>query len=337
MRSMGMSRGLSPKTGLASIGYTTGQVTSISTRMTRFPHDQFAKDYLKELLTPLGEVETSRDVAGEVREIDVWFAPNLQPTAEPQILGLLGRFASSPCLIEPFRNAATPSQIRSCMSKLFDVYADWERQAKREKTSVREAELPRLWILSPTASVPLLDGFRATLNEDNWMRGVYFLGDYLRTALVVIHQLPRTEETLWLRILGKGTVQKQAISELVSVSANHPLRTNALLLLTNLQANLQQSENLDEEERELIMELSPLVLQWREEARQEGKQEGRQEGKQEGERVVIENLLRVRFGELDEELAAIIEPVLELPPEEFTQLLLQLSREELLARFGEPI
>ena len=75
--------------------------------MTRFPHDQFAKDYLKELLTPLGEVETSRDVAGEVREIDVWFAPNLQPTAEPQILGLLGRFASSPCLIEPFRNAAT--------------------------------------------------------------------------------------------------------------------------------------------------------------------------------------------------------------------------------------
>ena len=186
----GHEPGIKSKDRVASIGYTTGQVTSISTRMTRFPHDQFAKDYLKELLAPLGEVETSRDVAGEVREIDVWFAPNPQPTAEPQILGLLGRFASSPCLIEPFRNAATPSQIRSCMSKLFDVYADWERQAKREKTSVQEAELPRLWILSPTASVPLLYGFRATLDEDNWMRGVYFLGDYLRTALVVIHQKP---------------------------------------------------------------------------------------------------------------------------------------------------
>ena len=136
--------------------------------------------------------------------------------------------------------------------------------------------------------------------------------------------------------MGKGTVQKQAISELASVSANHPLRTNTLLLLTNLQANLQQSENLDEEERELIMELSPLVLQWREEARQEGKQEGKQEGRQEGQRVVVENLLRARFGSLDDQLEAIIEPVLELPPEEFTQLLLQLSREELLARFGEP-
>ena len=43
--------------------------------MTRFPHDQFAKDYLKELLSPLGEVETSRDVPGEVRELDVFFTP----------------------------------------------------------------------------------------------------------------------------------------------------------------------------------------------------------------------------------------------------------------------
>jgi hypothetical protein len=34
-------------------------------------------------------------------------------------------------------------------------------------------------------------------------------------------------------------------------------------------------------------------------------------------------------------LSAIIEPLLALPPEEFTPLLVQLSREELLARFRE--
>lgn len=43
--------------------------------MTRFVHDQFAKDYLEELLTPFGEVKAPRRVSGEVREIDVWFAP----------------------------------------------------------------------------------------------------------------------------------------------------------------------------------------------------------------------------------------------------------------------
>lgn len=48
----------------------------------------------------------------------------------------------------------------------------------------------------------------------------------------------------------------------------------------------------------------------------------------------MENLLQVRFGSLNKELSAIIEPVLALSPEEFTPLLMQLSREELIARFG---
>ncbi|WP_375471317.1 hypothetical protein [uncultured Nostoc sp.] len=52
-----------------------------------------------------------------------------------------------------------------------------------------------------------------------------------------------------------------------------------------------------------------------------------------GNAIVVENLLEVRFGEIDNELQAIIEPLLLLPPEEFTPLLLQLSREELIHRF----
>ncbi|HEY9850655.1 MAG TPA: hypothetical protein V6D28_14405 [Leptolyngbyaceae cyanobacterium] len=74
------------------------------------------------------------------------------------------------------------------------------------------------------------------------------------------------------------------------------------------------------------MELSPLLLQWEEQAVQRGARMGK--------RTMIENALRVRFGNLDEELSGIIEPLLELPPEEIMVLALQLSREELLARFG---
>ncbi|WP_313898645.1 hypothetical protein [Roseofilum reptotaenium] len=40
--------------------------------MTRFAHDQFAKEYLQELLKPFGEVKISLDVVSEVREIDVF-------------------------------------------------------------------------------------------------------------------------------------------------------------------------------------------------------------------------------------------------------------------------
>ncbi|MCL1465470.1 hypothetical protein [Argonema galeatum] len=294
--------------------------------MTRFPHDQFAKDYLKELLTPLGQVETSRNVAGEVREIDVWFTPSSTPTTEAQALGLLGRFATTPAIFEPFRNAVTSSQIRSCMSKLFDVQADIERQAKRESTRINESNLPKLWILTPTGSPLLLDEFRAICDRENWLPGVYFLGDGLKTAIVAIHQLPLTPETLWLRILGKGKVQKQAIDELTALPADNPLRANALELLYNLRVILETNQNLEPEDRELIMELSPLYLERLDTALQSGIQQG--------ERLVVENLLRIRFGNLDDELKAIIEPLLKLPPEEFTRLLLQLSRDELLARFS---
>lgn len=299
--------------------------------MTRFPHDQFAKDYLKELLSPLGEVETSRDVAGEVREIDVWFAPSSGPMGDAQLLGLLGRFAATSSIFEPFRNAATPTEIRGCMSKLFDVCAGLERQARRDNTRMNEAELPRMWIFSPTASVPLVDGFRARLDEDNWGSGVYFLGDYLRTAIVAIHQLPRTEETLWLRLLGKGRVQEQAIDEVAALPEEHPLRFGVLELLRSLRTTLEVSQDLDQEELDLIMRLSPLYEQRLEEATQQGFQQGIQVER----RATIENLLRFRFGTMDEQLSAIIESILELPTEEFTPLLLQLSREELLARFEQ--
>ncbi len=148
----------------------------------------------------------------------------------------------------------------------------------------------------------------------------------LRTAIVVIHQLPRTPETLWVRILGKGTVQKQAIDELEALPVDSPFRSNALRLLKNLQKNLGITQNVDEEDRELFMRLAPLYDQDIERATREGERRG--------ERLVVEKLLRVRFGVLDEQLSAIIDRVLALPAEEFTPLLLQLSREELLARFA---
>ncbi|MEH1899225.1 MAG: hypothetical protein V7K94_28745 [Nostoc sp.] len=77
------------------------------------------------------------------------------------------------------------------------------------------------------------------------------------------------------------------------------------------------------------MRLSPIY----EQKLAEVKQEGIQEGIQVERRNLIENLLRVRFGSLDAELRVITEALLTLSPEEFTPLLLQLSREELLERF----
>ena len=298
--------------------------------MTRFIHDQFAKDYLEELLSSLGEVKSARVVRGEVREIDVWFSPQILDNNPRELLGLLGKMAINPCLFEPFRNPVTATEIRTCLLKLLEVEGEINRRANRQKTNVNDGEIPRLWILTPTASSQLLEGFGAKLDEENWGEGIYFLAPSLRTAITVIHQLPPTEATLWLRILGRGKVQARAIDELESLPEDHPFRVNALELLLNLRTSLTNDQELEQEDRELIMRLSPLYTS----RLQEELDAGRQQGLQQGERLVVENLLKARFGSLDPDLSLIIERILLLPVEEFTPLIINLSRTELIAHFS---
>ncbi|MFP4123540.1 MAG: flagellar assembly protein H, partial [Coleofasciculus sp.] len=57
---------------------------------------------------------------------------------------------------------------------------------------------------------------------------------------------------------------------------------------------------------------------------------------QQAQHFIVENLLKIRFGELDEQLTARVTSLLALPPQQLSQYLLELSqvsREQLLARF----
>ena len=307
--------------------------------MTRFIHDRFAKEYLEELLSPIGTVNVGRDVTSEVREIDVYFTPTNAIPEYSETLGLLGKMANTTAIFEPFRNPANVSEICSCLGKLLDVRGELERKFRRENTRYDDGELPKLWILMPTASKALVDSFNAIPDTENWMQGIYFLGESLRTAIVAIHQLPETPETLWLRILGKGGVQQRAISQLSALAADDPLRIIALELLYRLQSNLvtDAPQELEPEERELIMTIAPLFQQEiqaaRQQAREEGLERGLEEGlerglergRQEQQRLILENFLRVRFGELSPKMTVFLSPISKLQAAEFTVLLLAIS------------
>ncbi|MBK1989484.1 hypothetical protein A0J48_018420 [Sphaerospermopsis aphanizomenoides BCCUSP55] len=309
--------------------------------MTRFIHDQFSKQYLTELFTPYGEVEMSKDITSEVRQIDVFFTPTSPENIEELgLLGKMGIYAAS-VIFEPFRNAVSKSEIRSCMGKLFDIHAEIERQSKRNDTRINETELPHLWIFTPTASEDILAGCNATVDVETWGQGVYLLGQVLKTGIVVIHQLPSTPETVFLRVLGRGKVQRQAVEELEALAKNNPQLENVIKLVNDLIAMLsarqQKEKDIDQDDRELIMKLSEMYQQLLEELKEEQRQEGRQEGREEGEirerRAMVESILQVRFGAVDPELANIIDQVIAMSREEFTPLLLNLSRADLLARF----
>jgi hypothetical protein len=272
--------------------------------MTRFIHDKFAKDYLEELLKDYGEVKSSEKVSGEIKEIDVLFTPSAQQASNLQVLGLLGRFAKHPAILEPFRNPVSNDEICDCLQKLLEVKGGLKREAKAKKIKLQDSEIPKLWVLTPTISEARLSNFNVNQKE-GWLSGVYFLGDALRTAIVAIHQLPQTPETMWLRLLGRGSVQEQAIVELQALPLNHPYQQATLELVYNLRENLRVNQELDTDDRELIMRLEPLYQRDREQAIQSGEQ-----------RLII-RLLNRRIGSINDEL---IERVQGLSIEELENL-----------------
>jgi hypothetical protein len=250
--------------------------------------------------------------------------------------------AATCCLFEPFRNPPSEVEIRSCISKLYAVHGEVLRKAKRTNKTLTEAELPVLWILTPTFSARMIEevvGIPPSFlpeegMKEEWGKGVYFSPSLFKTGIVAIHQLPVNEETLWLRVLGKGGTQKRAVEELVQLPEGNPFQENLLEILANWRKNLELRDNLSAEEQEDIMNLSPAYLKQRE----EWKLEGKQEGTLEGQLSLIASLLEGRFGSLDAELSGLVERIAQLPISERTGLLLSLanlSRSELLERFRE--
>ena len=264
--------------------------------MVKNSSDQFSKQFLEELLSPLGVVETSYEVAGEPQLVDVYFVPDPSPVSLGT-LGILGRIAQTPCLLEPYRNQPSEDEVSSCLVKLLQVRGDYRRKARRVM-GLKSKTLPFLWILAPSASKALLSGFGAFLRED-WGAGIYFIPPSLRTVIVAINQLPCTEETLWLRLLGKGKIQKRAIDEVMAFDIKDSRRSTILKLLANWRVSVAITGQA-EKEKELMMALSQAYLDWE----QETVQRGRQEGRQEGERILVLRLLNHRLGAIPLEVEA---------------------------------
>jgi Domain of unknown function (DUF4351) len=253
--------------------------------MAKNNSDQFAKQLLEEILSPFGKVETSHEVSGEPQWVDVFFIPTIQLSLNE--LGLLGRIVQTPCLIEPFRNQPTSEEVRSCLLKLYQVQGNFYRQSRRDEIAIADDVLPFLWILASSASERLLLEFGVVVRE-GWPSGIHFLPSGLRAAIVSINQLPCNEETLLLRLLGKGRTQSGAIAEVLSFDIEDLRRSSILRLLSNWKISLEVTRQIEGQEEELLMALSQAYLEW--------EQQTEQRGIQQGELALILRLLARRIG-----------------------------------------
>ncbi|MCC5616611.1 hypothetical protein LC605_16335 [Nostoc sp. CHAB 5836] len=300
--------------------------------MTQKFYSLFVEHYLEGLLSPLGSVEVSGVITGSERRGIVLFFPKGTIKTERHPLGLLAKVAQSDCSIEVYYEQIGETEVRSCLHKLLNVFSTLNCRSSAEGKTLDDDDdddnLPRLWILVPSASPDLLKGFGAQLELENWTTGIYFLPNVFRIAIVAINQLPVTSETLWLRLLGRGTIQKQAVSEIIALPSSDLVRRNVLEIIYRWRISVMTQTELTRDDQELIMNLT--------QAYEEARAQAVQEGVEQGQRQVVENLLRFRFGSVDEELSRVVDSLLQLSPDDFARILLELSslsREELLARF----
>ncbi len=296
--------------------------------MTKKPHDQFSKLYLKGMLSPFSqEVEISFELpAEEVQQVDIWFIPKShQPIAE---LGFLGKMATTPALLEVFRNPISENDLFACVEKLCKVRGELQRSARRENRKLQVNDKPYLWLIVPTASKKTIEDCNAKSHGD-WGEGFFFFGKTLRIGFVVVHQLPVVPETLFLRMLGRGTVQTQAFAELLQLP-EQPLKTFALEKFTKLQLMIKNQSTISKDDREILSNIDVIYEEWRSTTKQEGHKEGRKEGRKEADRASVIGLLIAKFGAIDSELEAVVPKLLTLDPTERARSVMTLSRDALL-------
>jgi hypothetical protein len=241
--------------------------------MARNIHDRFTKEWLKQLLPDFGTVEIESQIMGKIRTIDVVFHPDQTAIDHLPDLGLLGKMLVNPCAIEAFRNPVPEYEVSNCGYKRFSLERDLVAIAKQKKQPLPKQDYPRLWVLTPTFSKTLKDDFNVE-TDPTWGPGIYFRCNAERTGIIAIHELPKTKDTILLRLLGKGAVQAEAIKELTNLPKDHPYLQETLRHISILQINLKLRHNKTKDIKEVIMNLSPAYEKWHEETLAEGRTEG---------------------------------------------------------------
>jgi hypothetical protein len=260
----------------------------------RTPFDQFGKQMVRTALEGCGSIETDAEVPAEARRIDLWFTPDETRASVPDYLGWLGRMVVSPSTLEFFHKSPNGDELATCLIKHGEF---------RHFLSLRKEPppIPTQWVISsgrPDGGIEGL-GFRQVTG---WPSGIYEGPPLLWTRLVVVNELPVARNTLLLRLLGAGSVLRQAIAELEVLPADAPERVLALPILVRLRlAALSDPATQTSDDEEFLMSTQDIVEMWRQEAIQEGVKQGLErgvkQGLERGERQLLLRLLQRRFGD----------------------------------------
>jgi hypothetical protein len=308
-------------------------------------HDGQAKRLLRGCFQMVAEVRTEREV-GEPQYIDCVVIADPARAGKRRHLGVLGRMlehaAGRACLFEPYSQTPRRWQVEDCLDRQRALWREARREARRSGESMPEK--PLLWILSPGRAMTALAVHEMRALPD-WPEGFYAARPQDALYLVVLSELPRTRETLYLRLLSVGGVAEGAVDELGRLPADTWEWQAAMPILVDKERELakirgggpmleprhieklrrcweeqvkkaaiakgiEQGIEVGREQgievgREQGIEVGRE--QGIEVGREQGIEVGREQGIQQGERMVLLRLLASRFGQLPQRVARRVE------------------------------
>ena len=265
----------------------------------RFLFDQLAKGICRVAFAKAGLVHTQREVTSDAQTADIWLLPDPACSAERERIGLLGRMAEGPTILEPFHNTPGIDELRDCVHKQLTMHRSRVAETRREGDP--RPAFPRLWVISTGRPEGVIKGFCFT-PMPGWPEGFLERQEADSVGLVVIRELPRERSTLLLRLMGAGAVLTEAIADLTALPEGTFERTVAMPVLVALKIHFPQ-DSTDPEERYLMSMMEELYEQWEQKTEAKGIEKGIEKGLK---KSLIE-VYQARFGTVPSEMVAAVE------------------------------
>jgi hypothetical protein len=123
--------------------------------------------------------------------------------------------------------------------------------AKKLEAKLSKPKLKFCWIIVALPSTKTLDSFQSKPHPE-WGKGVYLLPEIERMGVVIIPELEKSPDTLWLRTLGKEKILTAAFLETIALPLAHPKRSAIIDLgrsyfnfLSEIEVPLSDEETTD--------------------------------------------------------------------------------------------
>jgi hypothetical protein len=299
----------------------------------QFALDWFAKGIMQGALEGVRTVHIEEQVTPEVLSLDAWISPLEGVSADDR--GLLGQMTRERCVLEPYQPVASLDDIDHASLRVTLLH---DKQKAQEPPSAegrrRLPPRPILWIITATRDRGVLREWLC-VRDPAFCRGVYRSRVATRgPRVVVVEELPRTQATLLVRMMGHGEVLQRALDELRALPPGAWERAVLAPLLRVIRRDLERRGIVvyDLEADPVIIDYKILVA----EAEAE-KKRYIDEGRSEGLRPVV-SMCELRLGRAltEAERTAVSARLDVVGPRRLGEVVLQLAPDALAAWLADP-